>query len=78
MTDEAIGTVISWLCRIPIDAGIRIRIYCDECEMAFGAGHPANAGWNLSLDCETLVECLQLALEKKREIDDWVAARGDV
>jgi len=72
MTDAEIGDALRWLCGIPIEASIRIRIYCDECEMAFGAAHRANAGWVCQSEGETLVECLAILLAKRVEIDDWM------
>jgi hypothetical protein len=73
MTDTDVGAIIRWLCTIPGDASIRIRIYVDECEMAFGAAHPVHAGWYWNAPGNTLVECLANIWAKRANVDKWVA-----
>lgn len=72
MTDTDIGTIIRWLCTIPGDASLRIRIYVDECEMAFGCSHSIHAGWYWSVPGKTLAECLANVWAEREHIVRWI------
>jgi hypothetical protein len=72
LTDAEIGQVIRWLCTIPQEASLRIRIFCDDCEMAFGTAHPIDAGWCLNPRGDTLMENIQNIIMERDEINAWV------
>lgn len=76
MTDAELGAAIRRLASLPVDSGMRVTVYCDEGEMAFGSGHRINAGCCRRGHGETLDDQIRDLLAQWPDVEAYIARRS--